>query len=187
MQNADGVIANKGVVTDKFQEAMTMAQAKIETLDPRNIKLDLDDFNDLCLTLQDGREYKRISTIIAFPISAPQQLVALQDQDGNEIGIIENIEQLDRRSTQVLKLELEKCYFMPTITCINNIDEAYGIPKWDVETDRGHRKFELKSRRDTRLLGSGRVLIKDIDGNRYEIPDYTKLDPRSRAFVEAEV
>jgi hypothetical protein len=164
-----------------------MARAKIETLDPRKIKLFLDDFKDLGLTLPGGGRYGRITAARAFPLSSPEQLVVLRDQEGNEIGIIENVEQLDKQSSQALKIELEKCYFMPIITYVNNIDEAYGVPKWDVETDRGPRKFELRSRRDARLTGYGRVLIKDIDGNRYEIPDYTQLDARSRAYVEGEV
>jgi len=50
---------------------------------------------------------------------------------------------------------------------------------------RDPRAFEIySSRRDVRDLGGGRVLVQDADGNRYEIPDYRRLDPASRALVE---
>jgi hypothetical protein len=54
-----------------------------------------------------------------------------------------------------------------------------------VETDRGRRVFELhSSRRDIRVLPGGRVLVRDADGNLYEIPDVRRLDVASHAFVE---
>ena len=61
------------------------------------------------------------------------------------------------------------------------------MPRWQVETDRGPRTFEIRSsRRDMRVLSAGRILIRDADGNLYEVPDYRQLDPQSRALVETQ-
>ena len=162
-------------------------EKEMETIDPGKIKLYLDGFQDLGVSFDDGREYSKVRAVKAFPLSAAMHFIALRDEEEKEIGIIEDPGQLDGESREALKVELEKSYFMPDIIRINDIDEDFGVPKWDVETDKGHRTFELRSRRDARMMGRGRVLIKDIDGNRYQIPDYRKLDPRSRDLLEEEV
>ena len=164
-----------------------MAIADIEPLDPKGLDLSLDGFGDLHVKLSDGTEHAGTTALRAFPFTAPGRYITLSGADGTEIGIIDDISELDRQSLRAVREELEKSYFMPRIVRVNDIDEDFGVPKWDVETDRGPRKFQLKSRRDSRLVGAGRVLITDIDGNRYEVPDYRKLDARSEAFIEEEV
>lgn len=159
----------------------------METLDPKEIQVSVDAFEDLEVRFADGRVYKNVQALRAFPLSEAMKFIVLKDEKGKEIGMIEDLEELGAPSRKVLKEELEKRYFMPKIVRIHRIDESYGIPRWDVETDRGPRHFELQTRQDARRVGGGRVLIKDVDRNRYEIPDVRKLDPQSRAFVEAEV
>ena len=96
--------------------------------------------------------------------------------------------ELDPSSRQVLEAELERIYFTPRIPRIHSIEVNFRIPKWEVETDRGRRVFEISSSRsDIRALGGGRVLIRDADGNQYEIPDYRRLDQASRVLVENQV
>ena len=94
----------------------------------------------------------------------------------------------ERRTQEYLEAveeELERAYFSPHIQRIVNVTVANRVPRWEVETDRGPRAFEIySSRRDIRHLGGGRVLVQDADGNRYEIPDYRLLEPASRALVE---
>jgi hypothetical protein len=83
--------------------------------------------------------------------------------------------------------ELEKSYFIPQIKRITNLEEKYAISHWEVETNKGIHTFSVQNREEIRLLSSGRVIIKDSDGNRYEIPDYRKLDSKSLAFLETEL
>ncbi len=62
--------------------------------------------------------------------------------------------------------ELEWTYFAATITAVHSIERGY-FPRWDVDTDRGRRVFELRSSRaDIRVLSNGRVFLRDADGNR---------------------
>lgn len=88
----------------------------------------------------------------------------------------------------MLAAELERNYFTPRIVQVNAIEVNYHVPKWDVQTDRGPRIFEIRStRRDILILSGGRILIRDADGNRYEIPDYHRLDPVSQALIETQI
>jgi hypothetical protein len=159
---------------------------EMDLLDPKKLRVSLDAFGDLEVRLS-GEEYTKVQALRAFPISEAMRFIVLREENEKEIGMIEDPGAMEARSEKVLKEELERRYFIPKVVRINRIDESYGMPRWDVETDRGARHFELHTRQDARWLGAGRVLIRDADGNRYEIPDIRKLDPQSRALVEAEM
>ena len=161
-------------------------EQEMQGLEPSQIRLERDEFEDLKLIVE-NEEYTKVKIIQSFPFSTPYRFLAFRDQDNQEIGILEDANSLDRRSRKVLEDELAKAYFIPKIKRINDIDEDFGVPKWDVETDRGPRRFEMRSREDAHSLGRGRVVIKDIDGNKYEIPDRYKLDHQSQAMLEEEL
>jgi len=160
---------------------------ELTILDPKKVTFWVDEFEDLRIKLEDGTEYAKVRAMRAFPLSAQERYIVLRDEEGKELAMIKDPGELDAKSRRALEVELEKSYFVPQITSINKIDEDFGVPKWDVETDRGHRRFELGTRNDAKMVGRGRVLIKDIDGNRYEISNYHGMDAKSISYVESEV
>ncbi len=157
---------------------------ELSFIPPREVRLYLDNFDDLALDLR-GEIHTRLWVQRAFPLNAPTKFIVLQNSDGREIGIVRDMADLDPDSRKALETALEQAYFMPRILKINRVFSHFHVPTWDVETDRGHRVFEIpSSRRDVRVIGEARVLLRDADGNRYEIADYRRLDPDSIAFVE---
>ena len=56
-----------------------------------------------------------------------------------------------------------------------------------IETDRGRIVFDLSTRSAISQFDDGRLLVKDVDGNRYEIPNYLQLDLKSIALIETQV
>ena len=160
--------------------------AELTLLEPTDLRLYLDEFEDLVLEM-DG-EARTVRPVRAFPLTAADEFIILKDEEGEEIGTVRRLSDLDSSSRGVLASELEKAYFTPQILLVNEIEETHHIPKWDVETDRGPRVFEIRSqRRDIRIMNNGRVLIRDADGNRYEITDYRRLDAVSQTMVEGYV
>ena len=157
---------------------------EVTILDPHTLKLDRDPFGDLILKVQD-RTYERVKASRAFPLSFPEHYIVLRNQEG-EIGLLEDIRQLDRHSRKILEQELRKAYFIPKITRIYSLEEKYGVSKWYVETDRGPRRFDIRSRDDIKPVPPFRVLFRDADGNRYEIPDVRQLDSKSRDLLDSE-
>ncbi len=156
----------------------------LSLLSPRDIRLYLDDFDDLTLDLR-GEIHQRVGVQRAFPLNASTKFIVILNSDGAEIGIVRDMADLDSDSRDALEIALEQAYFMPRILKINSIVSNFHVPTWDVETDRGHRVFEIpSSRRDVRVIDDVRVILRDADGNRYEIVDYRRLDPDSIAFVE---
>ena len=125
------------------------------------------------------------SMAMAFPLSKRDRLVVLRSVDGKEIGILDDIGDLDVKSRHVVKEELEKAYFLPVITDILAVDEDLGIVTWEVETDRGPRTFQVRSvRRNMRRLGRRRIIIRDVDGNRYDVEDWTALPAYAQKVIE---
>ena len=47
--------------------------------------------------------------------------------------------------------------------------------------------FDLSTRSAISQFDDGRLLVKDVDGNRYEIPNYLQLDLKSIALIETQV
>ena len=161
---------------------------ELTLLAPGRVRLFHDEFEDLCLRLDEGAA-RPVSPKHVFPLSSPERFVALADREGDEIGVISDTTTLDEESRRALAAELERDYFCAHITRVVSMTAGHRhVQEWEVETDRGARTFEIRShRRDIRDLGSGRVLIRDADGNRFEIPNYRDLDPVSRTFVEGVV
>ncbi len=168
-----------------------METAKIEDeikpLDAKSIKIYRNELDDFVVELSDGSKYAQVRAMRAFPLSNPSDFIILRDKEDNEIGLIESINELDSKYKKVLEEELQKSYFIPQITKIKNLEEKFGISQWEVETNKGTHTFNVRNREEVRLFSSGRVLIKDADGNRYEIPDHRRLDLKSRAFLETEM
>jgi len=160
---------------------------EIKPLDPKEVKIYRNELDDLVVELPEGSKYEKARVMCAFPLSNPSEFIIFRDEEDNEIGLIENIKELNSKERKILDEELEKSYFIPQIKRIINLEEKYAISQWEVETDKGIHTFSVQNREEIRLLSTGRVIIKDSDGNRYEIPDYRRLDPKSLAFLETEL
>ena len=124
----------------------------------------------------------------AFPLSAPDAYVVLSGLDGKFIALLKNYKRLDAESLRLVEEALEEDYFLPRITKIESIDDKSQVMVWTVQTDRGPRRFEVKSRKsDIRWLSDHRLVVTDVDGNRYEIVDLASMDPASQEKLEMEV
>ena len=133
---------------------------------------------------RDG-EVMRIGEIMpAFPLSDRDRYIQLTDEQGEEIGIVRDIGELDEKSREILREMVKRAYFKPTIDDVIEIEEDFGVLHWTVKTDVGDRRFSVRSpRRNIRRFGKGRLIIRDVDGNRYEIPDFRDLPLHGRERV----
>ena len=160
---------------------------ELEFLDASRVSITRNAFAELVVQLPDGTTHTKVEPVRSFPISETVRYITLLDSEGNEIGSVEDVRQLTPQSRDVLMEELQKRYFMPKITKINSLDGQFGVTQWDVETAQGDVEFGMRTRYDIVTLENGRVLIKDADGNRYEIENYNKLDPKSIALLQTQM
>lgn len=133
----------------------------------------------------DGEETPIATFVGAFPLTHPGGMIALRDLQGEEIGILDDVDGLDEESRRIVREGLERSYFMPRIIDIQDIHESLNVVEWKVETNKGPRDFEVRNvRKNIRRFGSRRLVIRDVDANRYEIRDWMKLPPYAQKLLE---
>jgi hypothetical protein len=131
-----------------------------------------------------GEEPRPVKPVRALPLTDPDNWIGLMDEKGKPVHMVESLAALDPDSRDLLTRELEQIYFLPKITRIREVVEEYGVLRLQVDTDRGPRAFEIRTREHIRFLPDGRILLRDLDGNRYEIPCVHDLDLRSQVLAQ---
>ncbi|RKY78077.1 hypothetical protein DRQ00_05870 [candidate division KSB1 bacterium] len=154
-------------------------------LDPERIQLSRKSKQGVQLTISEEGSYSKIKIVRAFPLSHPDRYVAFLDDKDEEIGMVKDPKELDPQSRKIVEGELDKRYLVSIIKKIRSIRTDFGTSYWDVDTNRGRRDFVIQGVQDNVVwLGERRLLLVDVDGNRFEIPDYSSLDKKSASLLE---
>ena len=91
---------------------------------------------------------------------------------------------MDAASRAIVDDELSRRYLTSIVLNINSARNEFGTSYWEVETDRGRREFVVQNvAENARWFGGKRLLITDVDGNRFEIPNLDRLDRASQVLV----
>ena len=120
-----------------------------------------------------------------MPLSNPDSYISLAADEDTEIGILVNPSKLTKESQKILQEELDKRYFTPTIQKVYRVKEQFGIHEWEVETARGRVTFSVRGlNQNIKQVPPARLFVTDVRGNRYDIPDYRKLDAQSYQQIQ---
>ena len=155
---------------------------KLRFLDPEEVEF-FRVADALRMTIVGDRSCLRVVPMYSFPLSMRDQYISLRDMEGDELGMIKNLDELDKDSRKLLEEELRRRYFTPVIREIKSISDKFGIVEWEVETDRGPKKFLTRSLHDSLKEAGAGFIITDMENNRYEIRDYSHLDARSASIL----
>lgn len=126
----------------------------------------------------------QVTLIRSFPISAPDEGIALVDPQGNELMWIENLQDLPMEWREFIGEELANWDFMPEIKHIDSVTSFITPCIWRVKTDRGDTQFKLKGEEAIRRLSSNSLLITDQYGIHFLIRDRKKLDRQSAKLLD---
>ena len=118
-----------------------------------------------------------------FPWSLPDTYISVRDKDGKEIALLKSLDVLDPDSRRIVEDEIRQKIFNPRIERIIEHKNEFGVISVTADTDRGRVTFQMRSRDDIRMLSPGRALLRDADGNTYEISSFDDLDPASRKLL----
>ena len=152
-------------------------------LDPRKVRFSRSERGSLILKL-DGEEYTNLKIRRAFPLEESDRYIGVFAAEDQELGVIEDPQQLDDQSRQVLSDELDKIYFQPQVLAFDELDEEFGVLRGQIETTSGPRQLEIRGyRTNVRMLSGSRAVIEDVDGNRYLIADWRALPRRTREIL----
>ena len=150
-------------------------------LDHYTGKLERTDLYLVKLTLRGGEVYENLEPKRLFPFTLPTMYITLLDKDEHEVALVRDLQELDEGSVRALEECFAEYYMIPKICKLCVAEEKFGSIRWRVVTDRGEVSFRIRSRHSDikRLWGTNRVIVRDSNDNRYEIPDFTKLDKHS--------
>jgi hypothetical protein len=139
----------------------------------------------MMLSVDGGEPVRNVRVVRAAPLSHPTRYITFLDVKGRELCTVDRLEDLSPPQQQLVEEELAKYYLGNTIQRIHELESEFGIAYWDVETPRGRRDFVVQDVQSSiTWLSPTRVLIVDVDGNRFEIADLRALDARSQSLVE---
>lgn len=137
------------------------------------------------LYIKQEEKEERVFLYRQFPFEIQWEFISVMDSDKQEIGILRSIEQFDQETKALLVKELVRRYYTPVIERIFSVKERYGFSYWKVKTPDGEMNFTLQDTfRSMIRAGENRLLLLDVNGNRFEIPDVTALDRKSYKKIE---
>lgn len=144
------------------------------------------DITHVDMELFGGGTFENLEPRRLFPLSGKDKYISLLDGEGVEKAVIRDIRTLPADSREIIEDCLQEYYLIPKVQTILDIEEKFGVVALITETDRGPARIELRSNlHGLKLLYSGRVLLRDSNDNRYEIPDLAKIDKRSRQLIDS--
>jgi hypothetical protein len=149
------------------------------------LQLAHDAYGRLIVTDSQGNRFPGVEPVRAFPLTDPDRWIALLDDRGREIHLIEAPDQLAPDARRVLLDELARREFLPVIQSIESISGHAPRRRWTAVTDRGRVEFQVEGDDSLRRLGPHRLLVTDRDGLRYLIEDTQALPPKIRRKLQA--
>ena len=132
----------------------------------------------------DGLQHDHVMAVRSFPVSAPEEGIALVDVDGKELLWIPHLNLLaDPVRTQIVKA-INQREFMPQIVKLYGVSGFLTPSTWDIETDRGRTSLLLKGEEDIRRLSASVLLVTDGHGVQFLIRDLAQMDRYSRKLLD---
>lgn len=142
------------------------------------------DITTVDVELRDGTIFQNVEPRCLFPSSNGRKFITLLDENGTEQAVIRDLDNLPKDQRQVIEDCLTEYYLIPHIVKILNTTEKFGLITLDTETDRGPARIEIRNLLYGFKQVGNRLLLRDSNDNRYEIPDLRKLDTKSRHLLD---
>jgi hypothetical protein len=115
-----------------------------------------------------------------FPWSAPARFVSLRDRDEEEVALVRDLDELEPDSRGVLEASLAEAGFVLEVTGVAKVEDEIEIRTFHVQTKQGARRFQTLRDEWPRPMPDGGILLKDVAGDLYLVPDPQRLDRQSR-------
>lgn len=175
---------------EEFDEEKVKAESadllELRYLTKENAKFERTPGGFVKLTYKD-KIYERVGVYRTFPVTMPDEYISIREADekAREIGVVEKLSALDANQAKMLTEQLNLRYFTPEITKIFDIRTEYGYGYFHVMTTYGECRFTIHTGGSSVVsLTDTRIVINDLDGNRFEVPDITKLTTTERKKLD---
>ena len=151
----------------------------------RSERLTLEKRPDGQLWAARDREERPVWVRRCFPWSEPGRFVSLRDRDDEEFALVREPAELDAASREALEIGLAEAGFVLRVEGVERCEEEVEIRSWVVRTRQGRRSFQTRRDEWPRNVPGGGLLIRDVAGDLFYVPDTEQLDGRSRELLWA--
>ena len=149
-----------------------------------SFELSRNEYGQLCLVQGATRIPQSVTPVRAFPISHPDESIALVDAEGRELVWLNSLAETSSENQQIIMEELASREFMPILTRIDNVSTFATPSTWEVQTSRGKTSFVLRGEDDIRRINKTMFLVSDSHGVQYLIKDILNLDKHTRRLLD---
>jgi len=192
---------NEGTKTETEAKVKTntKAEAKNETIKDQ-VELGILDITDTTFYATSGgfvglkykgEEYKHVVLRRIIPLQEPLKYISVADHENKEIGILKSVLELPEGQQKVIVTELDNRYYSPEVIEVVSVQDKLGYVyiemrlknKQGVEYTKNCAIKDVS--RNIRMLSQSSVIIFDVDGNRYIIPEVANLNRASMRKLDA--
>ena len=134
----------------------------------------------------DGDEiHEGLFCIRVFPAQSPEQYISVRSRDANgdevEIGVIENLADLEPWNREIVVDSLNRHYLIREIQRVYKVELSHGYLDLDVETDSGRETLTMRwTASQTMAFSDNGKLIIDTEDNRYLVRGIAALPKPDR-------
>lgn len=99
--------------------------------------------------------------------------------------MIRYLDVFPQSTASIIERQLKIRYFTPEITKVIAVSEEFGYSYWEVETTAGRSRFTVRNGSGSvKFAAENRLLIIDVDGNRFVIPHVDQLSDKEYRMIE---
>ncbi len=135
-----------------------------------------------------GTKYPRVAVRRVLPHKLPEEYLSVCDHELKELGIIKSLSELSTEQAELIRNELSHRYYCPILESVESLKDKMGYIYIEAKLMgkvRYDKSFAVKDvSKNIRRLSEDEVIIFDVDGNRYLIKAFTKLDQKSIRMLE---
>ena len=118
-----------------------------------------------------------------FPWSRAGRYVSVRTNGDKEIALIGSLDQLAEGTRRLVEQTLAEIGFVLEITRVESIETEIEVRNWVVDTRQGPFTFQTKLDEWPDPLDDGNLVLRDVAGNLFLIPDPKTLDAQSRKLL----
>lgn len=163
---------------------MPTESVDIQYVTPDNTTFEVTEGRMLNVTVN-GEEHHNVYLHCSFPHTDRSIFISIRTGENEEIGMIKSLDDFPEDAVRLLDKQINIRYFAPEVLNVVKITEEFGYSYWETETTSGFCRFTVRSGGgNLKFVTETRLLILDVDGNRFIIPDIDQLSSKEYRMVE---
>lgn len=127
--------------------------------------------------------FKEVELAQCFPLSHPNEYFSLKDKEGQEIELIQSLNDLDNDSREIIENYQSFKSFKCKVIGIYLIEEDFGLRNFKVKTNMGDRSFQMPLDEWPKVNKDGTILFEDVFGEKFILECLEFGDKHLRPYV----